>query len=336
MSNSETVKIPIWGKTIPYNSKKSKLDDMELNSVKDAWDALMQLAPHLAGTEISDCRSQYDTMSYEAEIKPGIACETYEDVPFLTPYLVEGSDKVVLVVPGGGFAYKQSDIDIPPSGEGMLTAMRLNEAGISAFVLWYRNNPYRFPTCLIDMQRAVRYIRYHASDYGYHPEKIGCIGFSAGGFLCASQTVYMRNCKPQADGYVPDEVDRVSDQVALAGLIYPCLNFKTNMNLLHVNLGEDIWDEEKRVAFLDEYDMTTKVCRGDAPQFISYGTEDAAIGPEGIYAYRDALDKNKVEYIYQSVVNANHGFSGQQEFAYWAKTFTDWANMIFSRMDSSL
>lgn len=336
MSNSEKVKIPIWGATIPYNSKKSKLDDMEINSVNDAWEALMQLGPYLVGTEISDCKSQYDTMSYTAEIKQGIACETYEDVPFLSPYMVEGSDKVVLIVPGGGFTYKQSDIDISPSGEGMLTAMRLNEAGISSFVLWYRSNPYHFPVCLLDMQRAVRYIRYHASDYGYHPEKIGCIGFSAGGFLCASQVVYMRNRVLQINDYKPDEIDQVSDHVALAGLIYPCLNFKTNRNLLHACIGKDIWDEEKCAEFMAQYDMTTKVCSGDAPQFISYGTEDVIIRPEGVHAYLNALDKNRVEYIFQSVVNANHGFSGQPEFSYWARTFIDWANMIFSRRDSEI
>lgn len=332
MSKRETARIPVWGDVIPYNRKKPKLDDMKLNPAKDAWDAVMQLVPYLAGTEINDCKSQYDTMSYEAEIKPGIACETYEDVPFLTPYIVEGSDKAVLVVPGGGFTYKQSDIDIPPSGEGALTAMRLNEAGISAFVLWYRNNPYRFPTCLADMQRAIRYIRYHAHDYGFNPAKIGCIGFSAGGYLCASLINYMRNGVLQVDGYELDEVDRVSDQVALAGLIYPCLRFQTNMNLLHVTLGKDIWNKEKREEFVAEYDLTTKVQTGDAPQFISYGTEDMAVRPDGVYAYRDALDAHKVEYLFQSVIGASHGFSGLPEFAYWVRAFTDWANMIFSRV----
>lgn len=325
------VRIPIWGETIPYNSKKSKLDDMKLNHAENAWDAVMQLVPTLMGTEVTDSKSLYDTMSYYAEIEPGISKDTYEDVPFITPYLVEGSDKVVLVVPGGGFAYKQSDIDIPPSGEGELTALRLNAVGISAFVLWYRTNPYRFPTCLVDMQRAIRYIRYHAKDYGYDPNKIGCVGFSGGGYLCCSQASYMRNRIPRVDGYEPDEIDSVSDKVALAGLIYPCLRFQTNMNLLHATIGEEIWDEEKRTAFLKEYDLTTKVQSGDIPQFICYGTEDMAILPDGVRAYRDALEEHKVEFVFQSVVGANHGFSGMEEFSYWARTFTDWSNMIFDR-----
>ncbi len=87
-------------------------------------------------------------------ILPLNLCENEFLLAVLVPYLVDGSDRAVLVVPGGGFAYKQSDLDEPPYGEGALTVQHLNEAGISAFVLWYRNNPYRFPVCLLDIQQA--------------------------------------------------------------------------------------------------------------------------------------------------------------------------------------
>ncbi len=323
--------IPIWGDTIPYNSKKSKLRDMKLNEVSDTWDALMQLVPYLAGTELQDVKALFDTVSYAVEMKTGIARDTYEDIPHLVPYPVEGSDRAVLVVPGGGFAYKQSDLDVPPSGEGELTAQRLNEAGISAFVLWYRNNPYRFPVCLLDMQRAIRYMRFHAGDYGYNPDKIGCVGFSAGGYLCAAQATYMRGRIPETAGYTPDEIDQVSDRVALAGLIYPCVRFQSNINLLHATLGEDTWDAVAREQFVEEYDLTTKVEDQDPPQFISYGTEDALIWPDGVRAYRDALEAHKIEYVFQSVAGANHGYAGLPEFSYWAKGFCAWANMIFDR-----
>lgn len=324
--------IPIWGEYIPYNSPKSKLSDMELYQTKDGWDALGQLGPYLAGKKVYSAKKYYDTMSYTAEIKSGIASDTYQDSPHLIPYLTQGSDRVVLVVPGGGFAYKQSDLDAAPSGEGALTAMRLNEAGINAFVLWYRTNPYRFPVCLLDMQRAVRFIRYHAKDYSYDPEKIGCVGFSAGGYLCASQaSSYMRERLVNRDGYQMDEIDRISDHVNLAGLIYPCVRFQSNINMLHATLGDDIWNEEKRVQFVGEYDLAAGIRSGDPPQFISYGTKDSIIRDDDIKAYRRALNEKNVEYVYQSVEEANHGYAGMQEYSNWMGGFGNWANKIFDR-----
>ena len=55
--------------------------------------------------------------------------------------------------------------------EGEQIAELLNEAGISAFVLWYRSYPYREPIMFLDAQRAIRYIRYHAADFGVDPKK---------------------------------------------------------------------------------------------------------------------------------------------------------------------
>ena len=67
--------------------------------------------------------------------------------------------------------------------DGWPIAKMLNEGGISAFVLNYRVSPYRYPAELYDIQRAVRLVRYRADEFGIDPDKIGVLGFSAGGHL---------------------------------------------------------------------------------------------------------------------------------------------------------
>ena len=84
----------------------------------------------------------------------------------------------MIVCPGGGYHIVAID------HEGVQVARRLNERGITAFVLTYRRLPTYPPSdSLADAERAVRHVRSHADEYGISPERIGLLGFSAGGHL---------------------------------------------------------------------------------------------------------------------------------------------------------
>ncbi|MCL2254349.1 MAG: alpha/beta hydrolase [Lachnospiraceae bacterium] len=101
-------------------------------------------------------------------------------LPTLTPYLLNGKipRPALIVCPGGAFQFRASN-------EGEPIAKWLNQIGINAFVLNYRVAPYTPFTSTKDAVRAVRYIRYHALEFNTDPERIGMIGFSAGGYLTA-------------------------------------------------------------------------------------------------------------------------------------------------------
>lgn len=103
-----------------------------------------------------------------------------EGLPTLTPYLLEGDEprSAIIVCPGGSFQFRAS-------GEGEPIARWLNRIGISAFVLNYRVAPFSPFTSTKDAVRAVRYVRYHAREFNIDPERIGMMGFSAGGYLAA-------------------------------------------------------------------------------------------------------------------------------------------------------
>lgn len=107
--------------------------------------------------------------------------------PALVPHVVRnGSGGAVVVAPGGGYT------SLAWHKEGADVARRLNEMGVSAFVLRYRvplrpsnaARPYAW-AALQDAQRAVRLVRHRAADFGINASRVGFLGFSAGGHLAA-------------------------------------------------------------------------------------------------------------------------------------------------------
>lgn len=126
------------------------------------------------------------------------------------PAAGRGPHPAVLVCPGGGYSYQAVN------HEGYDVAAWLNTLGFSAFVLKYRC-PDRRTAAHADAARAIRFIRANAEVFGIDPGKVGCIGFSAGGHLCASITAPADPVPYEA----LDEVDTFSFKPDFTALIYP-------------------------------------------------------------------------------------------------------------------
>ena len=97
----------------------------------------------------------------------------------LSPEVPIDRRPTVIVCPGGGYAFT-SDREAEP------IAMRLNAAGMNAVVMRYSVAPAHFPTALLEVASAVRYVRETGVQYGCDPDRVFLIGFSAGGHLAAS------------------------------------------------------------------------------------------------------------------------------------------------------
>ena len=187
--DSKLPHLPIWGEAgrIPGNTGKSKRDVMNIDKSLTMEDVFTKY-PGIwdkSTDELGDLRGN-DYMVWDQEMEHGYAEETYSDVPLLIPFLSPGSDRCVILCPGGAYLTKSMD------SEGQEVAEFLNAAGISAFVLWYRSYPYRAPLMYLDAQRAVRYVRFHAAEYGLNAHKIGLAGFSAGGNLAGVEALCFR------------------------------------------------------------------------------------------------------------------------------------------------
>lgn len=328
----------IWGERVPYNTGKRKSAVMALKrKPRFAPAAVMRFAKVIGSTFIDDVDAVH-AATYAFEIERGGAKETFDDAPYLTPFVVPGSDRAMIVVPGGGYALKSSE------SEGSQVAASLNAAGISAFVLWYRVHPYRAPVPFLDLQRAVRYVKAHAGRYGIDPRKVGVLGFSAGGHACATLVNQLRNAPVEAPGYTPDEIDAVDDRVALAGLIYPAIDLAYNPGILFALAEPDeVRHPATRQALIEQYSPLHSARAGDPPQFLCYGTKDALVDPRGLIAYQASLDEQGVENRLLALEGARHGFGACGgsfftrlafgRYAHWKQAFADWANGIFSRID---
>lgn len=133
--------------------------------------------------------------------------------PFISVYPAPAGstqDAAVIVCPGGGYNILALDL------EGTEIAKWFNSLGYTAFVLHYRV-PQKQAGALQDIQRAIRMVRSKAADYHINPEKVGVLGFSAGGSLSArASTLY------DEQQYTPvDAADQQSAKPAFALLIYP-------------------------------------------------------------------------------------------------------------------
>jgi acetyl esterase/lipase len=123
----------------------------------------------------------------------------------------------VIVAPGGG--HRQLVI----GSEGTDIAKWLNELGVAAFVLKYRlafTPNYQYTVegeALADTQRAIRIVRARASEFGVKPDRVGVLGFSAGGALAALANNRFDRGKADAD----DEIVRQSCRPDFVALVYP-------------------------------------------------------------------------------------------------------------------
>src|SRR6266571_7943199 len=114
---------------------------------------------------------------------PGAVGHELVDIPTLTPYLPpkdKATHAAIVVCPGGGYSHLADH-------EGAPVAEWLNSIGIAAFVLKYRLGPrYHHPAPLQDAARAIRTVRARAVEWKIDPERIGILGFSAGGHVTST------------------------------------------------------------------------------------------------------------------------------------------------------
>ena len=217
---------------------------------------------------------------------PGALGNAPEDQPTLTIYLPDPGKAVrtgVVVCPGGGYVH------LAMQKEGFDIAEWLNSMGIAAFVLKYRLGPrYHHPIEMWDGQRAMRYVRYHAREYGVDPSRIGIWGFSAGGHLASTVGTHFDNGKAGA----PDPIDRVSCRPDFMVLSYPVVTMLdpyVHKGSRRALLGDN--PDPKMVRYLsNELQVTPQT----PPTFLFSTDDDTTVPCENSIQFFLALRKNHV------------------------------------------
>ena len=202
---------------------------------------------------------------------PGAQGTADEDKPSLSIYPVSENrvDTGVVVCPGGGYAHLSME------HEGSDIAEWLNHLGIPAFVLKYRLGPkYHHPVELGDAQRAIRYVRAHAAEYGINPTHIGIWGFSAGGHLAATaETHFDTGQKSNAD-----PIERQSSRPDFAILAYPVITMREPY--VHRGSRQNLLGPNPSAHLLDLLSNELQVTSETPPTFLPYVRRSGGAGAE--------------------------------------------------------
>jgi acetyl esterase/lipase len=169
--------------------------------------------------------------------------------------------------------------------------------GYTVFAVVHGCQPkYAIPEILLDMHRAVRYIRHHAKDYKVDPDRLGIMGGSAGGHLSLMQGTAGDEGNPKA----PDEVDRQSSRVQAVACFFPPTDFLNYGEPGEIALGRgklanfrgafdfqewdepthhfiEITDEKKIEEIGKQISPITHVSKDDPPTLIIHGDADTLV-----------------------------------------------------------
>lgn len=245
------------------------------------------------------------------------------DIPrlYYYPPVGPGVHSAVLVLPGGGYNHLVFE------KEGGVEARWLAAHGVAAFVVQYRLAPYRFPVPMIDGERAVRYVRSHASEFGIDADKIGVWGFSAGGHLAAFLSTTPDNPAPESS----DPIDRVSARPDFQILSYG--RFTMDPSIPRAGNMEPLIGPDPSQKLLDEISPVLHVTAQTSPAFIYSTTGDQTVNSLNATAYYDALKRASVPAELHIFEQGPHGtgmgqnLPGLSELAIWPVLLEDWMQL---------
>jgi acetyl esterase/lipase len=236
---------------------------------------------------------------------PGALGNLDEDKPSLTIFPASGAERVptaVIVFPGGGYSHLSFD------KEGTNVAAWLNRLGITAFVLKYRLGPkYHHPIELGDAQRAIRYVRAHAAEYGYDANRIGVWGFSAGGHLAATAGTHFDAGKSDA----ADPTERVSSRPDFMILAYPVITFAEPY--VHAGSRDSLLGENPDPALVALLSDETQVTAQTPATFLFHTSEDATVPVQNSVMFYLALRKAGVPAEMHIFEKGHHGVGLAQD-----------------------
>jgi acetyl esterase/lipase len=248
---------------------------------------------------------------------PGALGHEDDDIPTLTYYpALRGAPTAVIVAPGGGYR------NLAMNHEGWQVAYWLNAAGVSAFVLKYRLGPrYHHPIELGDAQRAIRLVRTRVAEYGVKPDRIGMMGFSAGGHLTSTAETHFDSGNPDA----LDPIDRASSRPDFAILGYPVISFTEPY--MHRGSAQALLGDSPDPRLLEDLSNDLRVTAQTPPTFLFSTSEDTGVPAENSVAFYLALHKAHVPAELHIFQHGPHGVGldlGDPALGEWPKLLINW------------
>jgi acetyl esterase/lipase len=251
---------------------------------------------------------------------PGAKGHTEKDKPTMTIYLPpkdKATGAAVVIFPGGGYWTVAID------HEGHQIARWLNNLGIAGFIVDYRHRGrgYGHPAPIQDAQRAIRIVRSRAADFGIEPNKIGVIGFSAGGHLASTAGTHF-----DEKFYEPnDAIDGVSARPDFMILVYAVISMSEPTT--HGGSREALLGKNVPAGIIEKFSNEKQVTSHTPPVFLVQTDEDKDVPAENSIYFYLALRKAGVPAELHIYRQGEHGLGlGEKDtpFSTWPDLCADW------------
>ncbi|CAM3985466.1 alpha/beta hydrolase [Mucilaginibacter galii] len=243
-------------------------------------------------------------------------------LPTLIPFFPEkgkANGTAIVICPGGGYSFLSME------NEGYAIARKFSEIGVTAFIL-----KYRLPSDSImvdktigplqDAQRAVQLVRQRAKEWGINADRVGIIGFSAGGHLASTAITHF-------DKPVIENKDNVNLRPDFAVLMYPVISFG---ELAHKGSKDNLVGKTPTPEMVDLYSNEKQVTANTPPTFLVHAEDDRTVPVMNSVVFYEAMVKNKVKgelHLYQA---GGHGFGLNNK-----TTKDDWFERCKNWMDAN-
>ena len=236
-------------------------------------------------------------------------------IPEITIFQQKNTGKknsAVIICPGGGYSILAYNL------EGTDVAKILNSWGVSAVVL-----KYRLPSDdimkdksvgpLQDAQSALKYVRENAEKLNIDPEKIGIMGFSAGGHLASTASTHFDK------SYISNPFN-TSLRPDFSILAYPVISFKDSIG--HLGSRENLIGKNSSMELIQSFSNELQVTGNTPPTFLVLASDDKTVKPQNSIDYYEALLKNHVPVEMHIYENGGHGFGTKKDD--WMQILQNW------------
>lgn len=243
--------------------------------------------------------------------------------PTLTVFMpdrAKATGTSVIICPGGGYSF------LAMTHEGYDVAKRLNELGVAAFVLKYRlpddrSQPDKTIAPLLDAQQALRLVRQLAPKYNLNPERIGMMGFSAGGHLAATAGTHF--ARPVGDNPGPASV-----RPAFLVLLYPVISFSDS--IMHKGSRDNLLGPSPGAEQIRQYSNELQVSAQTPPTFLMQAEDDKTVPVQNSLVFYQALHRYHVPAEMHIYPQGGHGFGMNN-----ATTKDQWMDRLQNWLDAN-
>lgn len=246
--------------------------------------------------------------------------------PTIEVYLPAKSNatgQAVLIFPGGSYGTLSYD------WEGTDIAKFLNGKGIAGIVVKYRlpsskSQVDKHNVPLIDAQRALRLVRSMTSTFHIDSDKIGILGFSAGGHLASTLGTHY-----DAKVYEPiDAIDKKSARPDFMALGYPVISFG---DVTHSGSKKNLIGDNPKSEMVNHFSNEKQVSKNTPPTFLFHATDDKAVPVENSLLFYQALKDKGVSATMHIYPKGGHGFSLALKDAHlrgWTERMFEWIQSL--------